>query len=331
MALSFLLFLLFYCWLIFRAIDTASYLYFYEKLFKTINILFPFVVMLYVRRDDIHKMFRYCITINVFIGFIYLWSYGSFLLGDINYEQGNIFNTFYLNFGLLTGYFTIVSYCYYIYENNKCHLFFSIVLLSFIVFSGARGPLLISVFVIAILSIYRFRSLISTKSLFYLSIFVVISYYFILSSNNLDVLLERSSNRLLLLFSDDKGASVNTRLVYLHEAIKYINENIFFGYGFGSYGSVVFQDDSRLYPHNILIEIFFELGLIGLCLFLLFLLRVGVSILNISSSDERVVSLIGLTYFFINALKSNSLIDHRLLFISIIIPLVFTRDSNEQV
>jgi O-antigen ligase len=66
--------------------------------------------------------------------------------------------------------------------------------------------------------------------------------------------------------------------------------------------------DGRGYPHNIILEIWFELGLIGLFLFLLF----AMSSFIYKISKESKTSWIIFLYIILNLLKSNSLVDIRI-------------------
>ena len=72
-----------------------------------------------------------------------------------------------------------------------------------------------------------------------------------------------------------KNEKENIRLVFLNESLDAISKNPFFGYGTGSFGSF-FQDEvhsgHKFYthstPHNQYLYVWFEIGFLGLVLFL---------------------------------------------------------------
>ncbi|MBE3792118.1 O-antigen ligase family protein [Vibrio parahaemolyticus] len=320
----------FIMWIIFTTFYTESTDYVYIKLIKTVNILIPFILIFYLDKYDVRKTIDICIVFNVIIGILYISSYSSFLSGNLDVKNSESFNTIYLNFGLLTGFISVASFVSYFNRGSLLYLIGFIILTSCLFFSGARGPLIISLSLSGLYLIFGFYKVFSFRNLLYIGAFSILAFYLLISFSEFDVLIERTMYRLSFLFSDDKGASINTRIIYIEEAVKYINENIFFGYGYGSYGAVVFSDDSRIYPHNIFFEVFFELGLIGVVILLLILLYVFFYILKnyAHNNNELLISFLGLIYFLINALKSNALIDHRLLFFFIILPFVFCRNRK---
>jgi len=145
---------------------------------------------------------------------------------------------------------------------------------------------------------------------------------------------QRSINRLLLLYdnitegskevSDNK--SVNERLEYLEFCKEKIFENpvnFVFGYGNGSFSREFDGTDRRLYPHNIVLEILFEMGVVGLILFLLFYTEV-VKNYKYSSTIWAVV------YLTLNSMKSSNLTDIRLLFAIMAIMILEAQLSDEK-
>lgn len=66
--------------------------------------------------------------------------------------------------------------------------------------------------------------------------------------------------------------SIIERFNMWEQGVNIIKENLLFGVGFGDYGYAVTGDINvgTKYPHNIIIEIFIELGLLGVLLFILF-------------------------------------------------------------
>jgi len=105
--------------------------------------------------------------------------------------------------------------------------------------------------------------------------------------------------------------STGVRLVLMGEACDGIFKDLgsfLFGYGIGSFGEVAKGTDIRLYPHNMILEVWFELGLVGLLLLLAWVFFI---IWKMRSMPSRFISYWVLFYVFLNLMKSSSLIDIR--------------------
>lgn len=84
-------------------------------------------------------------------------------------------------------------------------------------------------------------------------------------------------HRFSLLAADDKGASVNVRVFYITESLKYIIGGGFhsvIGYGSGAFPVLVLHADKINYPHNMIVELLLEYGAIGLSMVVGFILYV---------------------------------------------------------
>jgi len=129
-------------------------------------------------------------------------------------------------------------------------------------------------------------------------------------------LLSRTFNRFVSLFTgsstgDGMDLSAQIRINMYKDALHGIFgsfHQFLTGFGVGSFGIVTYGQDIRLYPHNIILEIWFELGLIGLILFTLWLVYL---FLSVKGHAYRWISYWLLFYFFLNLMKSSSLVDIR--------------------
>ena len=108
----------------------------------------------------------------------------------------------------------------------------------------------------------------------------------------------------------------------LNQSIKYLKnntENLIFGIGASGFCYIGANRDTKLYPHNIFVEIILELGLIGLILFILpflFLLNDFILTKNKINKNEyiQIIFWIMLTILFLlNAQVSGDINDNRLL------------------
>ena len=120
-----------------------------------------------------------------------------------------------------------------------------------------------------------------------------------------------SVDRFLLLVGDDKGGSVNVRVNHLSQSLKSLDVNSFYGVGFGAYGLSVLGNDRWDYPHNMFLEVWVESGLISFLLLLSFV-ATAFSRLALVSKQPWLAFII--IYCVLNAMKSSSYADNRVLF-----------------
>ncbi len=135
-------------------------------------------------------------------------------------------------------------------------------------------------------------------------------YRFDVLSSNSEIDFEENDNQLT---TKDDNYSYNKRLEYFifsKEKIFQNSKSVILGYGLGSFSNEFNNEDKRLYPHNIILEIFFELGIIGL-LIILGLVLTNIKIFKNYLSNFALLAVIVL---FLNAMKSSSIVDLRVLF-----------------
>jgi hypothetical protein len=216
-----------------------------------------------------------------------------------------------------------------IFRQNIFRIFFIVISLAFLILSGARGPLLFTLLIIFFyytfrLYRYKFKRSINLNQTFKIAFiafpFVIVSviYGIIKFYDKFYELLNRSIFRISLFINGlsdkkDLGESVDIRV----DQIKFSFDSIFdnfknflLGLGFGSFGISYSGKDIRLYPHNILLEIWFELGLIGLLIFVLFLFSLFLK----KWKDKRFITGFIILYIIMNMLKSSSIVDIRIFF-----------------
>ena len=124
-------------------------------------------------------------------------------------------------------------------------------------------------------------------------------------------IIENGLSRFYLLFEVDQGRSVNIRKSMLIDAWQHIGQAPFFGYGLGSYGIVVNGIDQRAYPHNVILEIWFEAGIFAALSFIIFTI---ISLINASKRNEKAIIYL-IIFLVLNFLKSSSLDELRLFFL----------------
>jgi hypothetical protein len=110
---------------------------------------------------------------------------------------------------------------------------------------------------------------------------------------------------------DPQSASVAKRFDQIYYSLDRIFDNavnFLFGSGIGSFGVLYEGIDGRQYPHNVILEISFELGIIGVILFIILLL------LYFKKLRHNLNFVLIYLFLFLNSLKSYSLVDSRVMF-----------------
>lgn len=124
--------------------------------------------------------------------------------------------------------------------------------------------------------------------------------------------------RILLLFSNDIGESASTRLTHYARAFAAWKEHPLFGWGLGSYPIIIGTADVKAHPHNLVLEVLCELGLVGLALLAIAAvgsLRWGVRIIRITGSEHAIEIVTLLVFGVLNAMISNDITENRLVWV----------------
>lgn len=282
---------------------TSSSSYYLSKAMNFGVTVFAFMLPFFVKDFDVKYCMRLFVRLSFVIVLIYLIIF-PFLFYNPDYENVKLA---YLTIGYLCGLNFLI-----LVSEDESNLLLKVFFVAALLITGARGPLLfmvLSYFIIFIYSSNERRKLYSVKSLslFVISVFVLI--FLILQNEMFLELIDRSIGRISTLFDDKVGSSVGVRLQHIEESIQHISDKPLLGYGFGSYGIEVFGQDIRSYPHNAFIEVWFEIGILGLISFtLLNLYHLTLLFIRLDLKKFFVVF-----YLFINSLKSDSFADLKIL------------------
>jgi len=296
---------------------------------KTINfgtMALAFYFPLFVKDFNIDK-FISSITIMIFVcSVIFLKFYTSYLNGDeamilsLGEEEAIHMTALYLTISWLNG----ILVLYYFFQKREIprRWITLLIALSFLISAGGRGPL---IFTVIILGVYFSYQLIISFMTFKLNrwmlpliimIFSIGSTIFIVSNVKMAKyhpslkLVDNTVARLMGLVNEEGGgASAHSRIVNAKFSIDKINKKPFWGYGIGSYAYEKTRVDYLDYPHNIFLEVWFELGYLGLIVFLLIFYHVYRQV-NYTKCSWCLALY---TYFLLNVLKSSSLIDIRMM------------------
>ena len=127
--------------------------------------------------------------------------------------------------------------------------------------------------------------------------------------------------------SQGGGKSAYSRILYTKFSIDKINQQPIWGYGVGSFGFEYNHIDEKDYPHNLFLEVWFELGIIPLFLIILFFYAIYKHTLSVKCYWCMAIYF----YFFFNILKSSSLVDIRMMlgFYAIFVTIKYVEDRVE--
>jgi O-antigen ligase len=192
---------------------------------------------------------------------------------------------------------------------------------------GARGPILASVLaVIACLATSRQGTMDKTrvKRLVGLAVLGVLLYAVVMfyqaSTGELPLAIRRflSFSRSSAYY--DPTGSGYARVGMLVAAFQHWCDSPLIGFGFGSFPILEGTADARLYPHNIVVEVLVELGILGLFLGLLCTALAARASARSSNNKTDVLHKIFMAYFayaLVNSFISGDIPDNRGLFLAI--------------
>lgn len=235
--------------------------------------------------------------------------------------NSNVISVFF-SIGLLSSIFSIL-----IIKKRFGKIIFSVlslILLVFLFFTGSRGALL-SLIVSAILCYTLYKT-----QKFYITIIIILflGILFWLFSNSFLLMLQAflpssMSGFIESRFTGDSAVtSIYARQELYNLAIDGFLQggfnNLLFGHGTGSYGFLLTGGDSRGYPHNIVLELLYENGLVFVIWFLYFIKEIMVKNYNIiknqATSYSRVFFFILFYFLLLNSFGTGDLSSNFLLF-----------------
>lgn len=309
------LLLLFFLWAFVSSIWGISQVYFIEKIQKSIVILLCFFSPFFILRTrerilEFVKLFHLftsliastlCIT-YIFLGDIFTFLYGNYLEGESGLPD-------YLALGILLASGFILS----IEKTGKVWLIYKSIVLTAIVLLAPRGPLLSLILVSVIYYLFKRNLKFKWTAVIYL---ILISLFFLYFG---DGITSRLFSRFFEISDSTSSAfsSVGSRMDLFYTAVDNFFDSPIFGIGYGSFGIKFYGFEDRIEPHNIFFEILAETGIVGLALFLVFIISVYYySNLRKVKNDVFLNSIFTLTlYLIIQSLSTTYLIDSKALFL----------------
>lgn len=304
-------------------IYTLSPIYGADKFLKfaTLTTLTIFAPLFLFRNKIILERFIYTI-----IALSTIMSIDAFIAGS-----RAVFSATYLGFGRITGASVLIIIFYFMIKSNvkrkTVWLLLLLINLAGLFYSAGRAPIVILVFttIVMLFLSFNFKKFSINKPI--LLCFILIIFLTILSIFFFPQITQTSLARFNVMLSEFQGTvqgipPVGERMEMFSLALKGFFHSPFFGVGIGGFSAFAYGVDVHSYPHNILLEIGSELGilgilsllfLIGFCFFYLIFLR------KMHKEKEKyflITMILSLFIFmFLNSLVSGEINDVRLFFV----------------
>lgn len=304
------------------------------KLTKLAVVLLAFLIAL--TASDINwKRFAlsYLILVSV-TAVLFIFIFPRYRLGLLGVDS-EFYGGSYLGFGNACAIALILHYTFFGDRSIIASVTVTVFFVFCMVLAGARAPILflgalsvIWLFYVLVIWVAKSRSVSRSFLLALMTITpIVMSSMFFISEQqffhdtNLFTTLGHSVDRLLLLFGDAKGDSFNVRINHLSESTKAIDTAVFTGVGLASYGLSVMGNDLWEYPHNIFLEVWVESGLFAV---LALAVLVTVALVKLLFVSRQFWLALIVMYCLLNAMKSVSFADNRILFFWIGVAIVYS-------
>lgn len=301
--------------ILFSLFYTSSQQYVYTKILQFFTILLGFFFPLLVQNFSIQKFLRWFIISIFGLAIIFLplfiSGYGSFSTDYVDFQDSPLKSIYesYLTMGYLMAIALIINIYSPIFTGAR-KSFITLFLFGALLTTGARGPLFGFIIVLLLFLLFRGYTIKKPKVSTIIGSIIVIGVLSAYTVTKLDIsgLLERTYDRITTI---KKDSSANDRLVRANYVLNQIDvEHLAFGYGFGSFGYEYTKQDTRNYPHNMALEILFELGAVGVLIYASLLILIVRQLVK----TQLFLPWALFIFLFFNSLKSLSLTDSRVLF-----------------
>jgi O-antigen ligase len=264
--IPFCLFLLFHFFYFLTAFYSPSKSYYLEKMVKVFFNLMAFIAPIVIIKTNINFLFLKKTALFFFIGALLLIVYNWFANGleiffveniDADVKLPNYMSVSYL----------LGSFILFFHERKS--LFYNMLKLVsflFIILLASKGVFLFMI-LIFLLDFRRLKIFRKENLKYIISSSVLFVAYLVFSAQNI---FQHLGDRIFIGSDFEQDQSSLVRLKLLNDSFNLIMDNFFWGIGIGGFGILAENADERLAPHNIIVEVFLETGLVGF-LFLGFL------------------------------------------------------------
>ncbi len=307
--------LFFFTWAFISTTWGTSQVYYTEKIQKSMVIMICFFSPFFVLRTDERikgfiNLFHWATFLTALTIFVFYIIYGDLFLviyGNSPAEESTIPDYLALGVFLASGFILAIQ------KTGKVWLTYKTIIIIAIILLAPRGPLLS----LTLFTVIYYIANGKFKFKWYMAVYTLIAAVFVVyfSEGLTDRLFSRFSG-----ISDSNSSafsSVGSRIELVYAAVEYFKDSPFAGIGYGSFGLKFTGLEDRIEPHNILFEIASETGIIGIIVFILFILGVYYYAIRKKVKDDAIATtLIILTlYLIVQSLSTTYLIDSKALFL----------------
>lgn len=270
----------------------------------------PFITRWYIYFGRVNVIFSI-----IFLGFMiyYFKDPISFLknmaivnsrLGQLN-DESNIINPIWLARYLGYAFLTVVVFVKP--RNLFYHLVKILLLITLAIYllcCASRGPIL-ALMISLIIFILNFKKFKTYQTIF-ITLLIGVGIILIFNIQSNEFLVSRFT------FSQDKNSSVDIRWEIYGEIVKNIsNWNFFWGHGTGAAGFLLTGGDERMYPHNLVLELLYENGFIGVFFFFIVIVHCCTLLKFRFITTQMKFWLMVTLYFIINSIFSGDLMSNQ--------------------
>jgi O-antigen ligase len=333
-------------WALLSLLWSPSIIYAHDKALYICTLVFwPLAACALIIAPERVRYQRFFLLVLVFSGWVALQSLvfiASNILAGRSFVFVEALSGTYLSLGRVvgSGFIILATWAMYIERRNWLRLLLgglAMCYLALLLVIGGRAPLIAAVMAGLVLLIGTRPRLGRTPRQLLVQILAVIAACMIAvgiyqAAEDRPVWeLPSAVARMSALVED--GIQSNRRFYHYSQTLHYVDNNPWLGQGIGSWPVVVGYGDVRAFPHNILLEIWFELGLPGLLLFGA-LVATALAVLapwrRLRASPMALLALALFISAAINASVSGDLNDNRLLFATLGLLLLASTDYRQQ-
>jgi len=320
------LFVLFIAYAMFSYFWTPSTVYATEKLgYLSILTLWPFLACALIIGNDVGRFQRFALVLAGLSVWFVIEALIAFSIATIPGQQIDALGSRYLGLGRVIGPAAMIFIVYGTMLARKrmsrtlaLFMFGGYVLTLLLI--GGRGPFLATVLPLLIplcygVDVHFLRGRVRVRRYIApLFVIVIIGVAFAISFGSAEVF--STIKRLALLF-DALGSSASVRLEMYGDAVDIWARHPLFGAGIGSWPVLAGWGDQRMYPHNMILEVLSEFGVVGFFLWAAPFLYAFWQFFR--DSDPRhdpwaMLALMLLANALINAMVTGDLTDNRVVF-----------------
>lgn len=308
--IPYILFISFHFFYFLTAFYSPSSSYYLDKILRVFLNIAAFIAPIVILKTNKDFLFLKKVALVFFGIALLLISYNWFSNGLEIFFVENLDSDVKMPNYMSISYF-LGSFILFFHE-RKSLLYVKIIAFLFIILLASKGALLFLILVF-LLDIKRLKIFKKENIKYIISFLIIFGIYIIVSAQNI---FSHLSERIFLGSEFEKDESSLVRLKLLNDSFNLIVDNPFFGIGVGGFGILSENTDQRLSPHNLLIEIFLESGLVGflfLCLMVYYFYRsFKKSTIGVSDKSEHLSYLYPCIFIFLGDLVSGIIEDSRL-------------------